>query len=142
MIRVGDRRRAGYVCSNSQTMHQFGDDSIELRQRVRHQLCAKPRGPKPLDAAIHLRAELVADAGAHGDNFSGRPLRASLARRSSSLRVDGLKSSQGLFLDAVRHRTDEQFAADAKRRFGAIEVSPLFFRSLNEVVSVNWWKSI
>ena len=37
----------------------LGDDSIELRQRARNELCAVPRSQQSLDSAIHFRAELI-----------------------------------------------------------------------------------
>src|SRR5208337_3415958 len=37
----------------------------------------------------------------------------------------GFESSVDLLLDAVRHRTGQQFAADAKRRLGVVERPPL-----------------
>lgn len=36
-----------------------------------------------------------------------------------------------MFLDTVCHRTGQQFAADAMRRFGAIEQSPLLLQPFN-----------
>ena len=70
MIRVGDK-------DGLLRVQQLSDDASIWRRLHRASaarsapvVCEATAAEYPLDAAIHLRAELVADAGAHGDNFS------------------------------------------------------------------------